>query len=160
MSCEDSSARWKSVTNATPYSLRKPEISSVANPEPGSGIRTLVPFWPLDLGSGIQDQDPGWVKSQDADPGSGSGMETRNKFLRAEKPFFLFKILKFFDPDPGSRTQDGKNSDLGSGIQDEKNLDPRSGIWDGKNLDPGSGIWDKHSRISKTRYLAAKFART
>ncbi len=132
-----------------------------------------MPFGLLDSGSGIQDQDPGWVKSQDPDqgsesgiqirdpnPGSQSGMETQNKFLRAEKPFFFVKILKFFDADLGSRIRDGKNLDLGSGIQDEKNLDPRSGTWDGKNLDPGSGIWDKHSRISKTGYLVAKFART
>jgi hypothetical protein len=59
-------------------------------------------------------------------------METRNKFLRAEKPFFLVKILKFFDADPGSRIRDGKNSDLGSGIQDENYMGPRSGIRDGK----------------------------
>jgi hypothetical protein len=92
--------------------------------------------------------------------GTGSGMETRNKFLRAEKPFIWVKILQFFDADQRSRIRDGKNSDRGSGIQDEKNLDPRSGIRDGKNLDPGSGIWDKHSQISKTGYLVAKFART
>jgi hypothetical protein len=61
----------------------------------------------------------------------------------------LVKILKFFDADPGSRTRDGKNSDLGSGIQDGKNLDPVSGIWDGKNSDPGSWIWDKLPRSAK-----------
>jgi hypothetical protein len=54
--------------------------------------------------------------------------------LRAEKPFFLVKIPKFFDADPGSRTRDGKK--FGSGIRDPsgKNLDPKSGNWDGKNL--------------------------
>jgi hypothetical protein len=66
-------------------------------------------------------------------------METWNKFLRAEKLFFLVKILKFFDADPGSRIQDGKNSGLGSGIQDEK-------IWIqdlGSGMEKiGSGIWD------------------
>jgi hypothetical protein len=46
--------------------------------------------------------------------GCGSGMETRDKFLRAEKPFFLVKILKFFDADLGSRIRDGKNLDQGS----------------------------------------------
>jgi len=35
---------FKSVTDATPYSLSKPEISSVVNPDPGSGIRDSVPF--------------------------------------------------------------------------------------------------------------------
>jgi hypothetical protein len=59
-------------------------------------------------------------------------MENPAIFLRAEKLFFLVKILKFFDADPGSRIRDGKN------------LDPESGIWDGKNSDSGSGIWDKH----------------
>jgi len=70
-------------------------------------------------------------------------------FLRAEKPFFLAKILKFFDVHPGSRIHDGKNSDLGSGIQDGKNLDPGSRIQDGKNLDPGSRIRDKHPGSAK-----------
>jgi len=97
------------------------------------------------------------------DPGSGSGIgkklgsrsgirigdpdlgwKTMIIFLRAEKPLFLVKILKFFDAHPGSRIWDGKNSDPGSGIQDEKNFDPGSGIRDGKNSDPGSRIWDKH----------------
>ena len=76
-------------------------------------------------------------------------METRNKFLRAEKPFFLVKILIFFDADPGSRIRDGKNLDPGSGIQNGKNLDPESGIWDGKNSYSGSRIWDKHPGSAK-----------
>jgi hypothetical protein len=96
--------------------------------------------------------------------GCGSGIRIRDgnpeQISESWETFFLVKILKFFDADPGFRIQDEKNLDLGSGIQDEKNLDPRSGIRDGKNLDRGSGIWDKHSRISKTRYLVAKFART
>ncbi len=61
----------------------------------------------------------------------------------------MVKILKFFDADPGSRIQDGKNSDPRSGIQDGKNLDPGSGIRDGKNSDPGYGIWDKHPESAK-----------
>ena len=61
----------------------------------------------------------------------------------------MVKILKFFDMHPGSRTWDGKNSNLGSGIQDEKNFDPGSGIWDGKNSDPGSRIRDKHPGSEK-----------
>jgi hypothetical protein len=63
----------------------------------------------------------------------------------------LVKILKFFDADPGSRTRDGKNSDLGSGIQDGKNLDPESLIWDGKTSDLGSRIWDKHPGSAKLK---------
>ena len=81
-------------------------------------------------------------------------MEIRNKFLRAEKPFFLVKILQFFNVHPGSRIRDGKNSDPGSGIQDAKNFDPGSGIWDGKNSDPGSRIRDKHPRSAKLEILS------
>jgi hypothetical protein len=39
------------------------------------------------------------------------GWKTRIIFLRAEKPFFLVKILKFFDADPGWKK-------FGSGIRD------------------------------------------
>ncbi len=78
----------------------------------------------------IRDPDPGW--------------ETRIILLRAEKPFFFVKILKFFYAHPGSRIRDGKNSDPGSGIQDEKSFDPGSGKRDGKNSDTGSRIRDKH----------------
>ncbi len=144
-----SSARWKSVTDATPYSLSKPKISSVANPDPGSGFRDPVPFWPLDLGFGIQDRDPGKVKSQDSDP----GWKTRIIFLRAEKPFFWVKILKFFDADQGSNIRDGKKSDPGSGIQDGNNLDPGSRIRDGKNSDPGSKIQDKQQNWKSCRQI-------
>jgi hypothetical protein len=68
----------------------------------------------------IRVPDPGW--------------KTQIIFLRAEKPIFLVTILKFFDADPGSMIQDGKNSDPGSGIQDGKNLDPGSGIRDGRSV--------------------------
>jgi hypothetical protein len=61
----------------------------------------------------------------------------------------LVKILKFFDMHPGSRTRDGKNSNLGSGIQDGKNLDPVSWIRDGKHSDSGFRIRDKHPRSAK-----------
>jgi hypothetical protein len=108
-----------------------------------------VPFWRLDSGSGIQDQDPGWVKSQDPDPGSGSGVENPDHISESWETIFLVKILKFFDADPGSRIRDGKTLDPGSGIQDGKNLDPESGIWDGKISDSGSGIWDKHPGSAK-----------
>jgi hypothetical protein len=68
--------------------------------------------------------------------------------------FFLVKILKFFDADPGCNIRDGKNSDPGSGIQDGKNLDPGSGIRDGKNLDPGSKIQGKHPGSAKLEILS------
>jgi hypothetical protein len=42
------------------------------------------------------------------------GWKTRIIFLRAEKPIFLVKILKFFNAHPGPRILDGKNSDPGS----------------------------------------------
>jgi hypothetical protein len=66
----------------------------------------------------------------------------------------LAKILKFFDADPGSNIQDGKNSDPGSGIQDGKNLEPESGIRDGKNSDLGSNIRDKHRGSAKMEILS------
>jgi hypothetical protein len=59
----------------------------------GSGLRCLFDPWIRDLGYRIRiriwDPDPGW--------------KTRIIFLRAEKPFFSVKILKFFAADPGSR---------------------------------------------------------
>jgi hypothetical protein len=118
--------------------------------DPGSGLRCLFDPWIRDLGYRIR------IRIWDTDPGWKTGII----FLRAEKPFFSVKTLKFFDGDPGSRIRDRKNSDPRSGIQDGKNLDPESGIWDGKNPDPGSVIWDKHPGISKTGNPAAKFART
>jgi hypothetical protein len=59
----------------------------------------------------------------------------------------LVKILEFFDMHPGSRTWDGKNSNLGSGIQDGK----KCGSWirDGKHSDSGFRIRDKHPRSAK-----------
>jgi hypothetical protein len=66
----------------------------------------------------------------------------------------LVNILKFFDMHPGSRTWDGKNSNLGSGIQDGKNLDPVSWIRDGKHSDSGFRIRDKHPRSAKLEILS------
>jgi hypothetical protein len=66
----------------------------------------------------------------------------------------LVKILKFFDMHPGSRTRDGKNSNLGSGIQDGKNLDPVSWIWDGKHSDSGFRIRVKNPRSAKQEILS------
>ncbi len=82
------------------------------------------------------------------------GCKTRIIFLRAEKSFFLVKILEFFNAHPGSRIRDGKNSDPGSGIQDEKNFDPGSGKRDGKNSDPGSRIRDKHPGSANLEILS------
>ncbi len=142
MSCKDSSARWKSVTDNTPYSLSKPEISSVANLDLGSGIRAQGPFWPLDSGSGIQNQDPGWVKSQDPDPGSSSGMENLDHISESWETFFLGLNTEILWCASG--IQDPGWKKFGSGIRDGKNLDPGSGIRDEKNSDPGYGIWDQH----------------
>jgi hypothetical protein len=120
--------------------------------DPDSGIRCLFDPWIRYLGSriGIQDRQKVRIQIRDPDP----GWKTRIIFLSAEKPFFLVKILKFFDMNPGSRIWDGKNSNLGSGIQDGKNLDPGSWILDVKHSDPGSRIRDKHSRSAKLEILS------
>jgi hypothetical protein len=55
-------------------------------------IRDPVPFWP---------RDPGWVKNQDLDPGSRSGMNNTDHISESLDTFFWVKILKFFDADPG-----------------------------------------------------------
>jgi hypothetical protein len=85
--------------------------TSVADPDPGSGIGYLFDPWIRDgrksaSGSGIRDEQPG-----------SCFVELRNHFFC----FLGFKILKFFDEDPGSgmetvRIRDGKKSDPGSGI--------------------------------------------
>ena len=143
MSCLDSSARWKSVTDATPYSLSKPEISSVANPDPGSGIRDPVPFWSLDSGSGIQDRDPGWVKSQDLDPGSGSGMD--NPDLISESWETIFCLLKYLNSfmrirDPGSGMEKIWIRDQRSRMEKIWIQDPGSRMEKNRIRDTGSGI--------------------
>jgi hypothetical protein len=84
---------------------------SVADPDPGSGIRCLFDPWIRDgrklaSGSGIRDEQPG------------------SYFLELRNHFFAFlgvKIRKFFDEDTGSgietvRIRDGKKSDPGFGI--------------------------------------------
>jgi hypothetical protein len=55
--------------------------------------------------------------------GSGSGMNNPDHISESLEKSFWVKILKFFDTDPGSRSEkfgfgirDGKNSDSGSGI--------------------------------------------
>jgi hypothetical protein len=76
----------------------------------GSGIRCLLDPWI---------RDPGWVKSQDPDP----GWTNRIIFPRAWKPVFWVKILTFFDAYLGSGMKK-----FGSGIRDGKKSDPGSGI--------------------------------
>jgi hypothetical protein len=62
----------------------------------------------LNPGSGLR--DPGRVKSQDPDLGSGSGMNIQDHISESLETIFWVKIHKFFgaDPDPGSGVQDGK----------------------------------------------------
>ncbi len=81
----------------------------------------------------IADPYSGWVKSQDPDPGSGSGMKTLDHISKSLETLFWVKILKFFIRirDPGIfLTQD-------PGIF--LTLNPAAGIRDWKNSDP-----DKH----------------
>ncbi len=73
-------------------------------------------------GSGIR--DPGWVKSQDPDQGSGIRVEQpRSYFLELRNHFLGLKILKFFDADPGSGMKtiwirDPEWEKVGLGIRD------------------------------------------
>jgi hypothetical protein len=69
-------------------------------------------------------RDPRWVKNQDPDPGSRSGMNKNNPdyVSKSLKPFFGVKILKLFDVDPGSGME--KNLDPGSGMEIIRIRDP------------------------------------
>jgi hypothetical protein len=46
--------------------------------------------------------DPGWVKNQDPDPGSGSWMNNPDHISQSLKTICWVKILQFFDADPRS----------------------------------------------------------
>ncbi len=96
-------------------------MTSVADPDPGSGIGCLFDH---------SIRDPGWekvsIRIRDEQPGS--------YFLELSNHFFAFfgvkiKILKSFDEDPGSgmekvRIRDGKKSDPGSGMEKSRIRDP------------------------------------
>ena len=132
MSCKDSIARWKSVTNATPYSLSKPEISSVANPDPGFGI------WDPGSGSGIGKKSGSRFVIRIRDGKLGS------YFWEQRNHFFLLKYLNSLMriQDPGSEMENIQIWDQGSRMEK---------IWirDWKHSDPGLRIRDKHPRSAK-----------
>ncbi len=46
-------------------------------------------------------RDPGWVKSQDQDPESESGIKNPAHISDSLETIFCVKIIKFFDADPG-----------------------------------------------------------
>jgi hypothetical protein len=64
----------------------------------------------LTPGTGIR--DPGWVKNQDPDPGSGSWMSNPDHISESLEAIFWVKILKFFYADPGWKK-------FGSGFRDK-----------------------------------------
>jgi hypothetical protein len=68
------------------------------------------------LTPGSRIQEPGWVKNQDLDPGSGFGMNISDRNCEGLETIFGLKVFKFFDADP----------DPGSGIFLTR--DPESGI--------------------------------
>ncbi len=73
---------------------------SVANPVSGA---FLTPW--------IRVRNPGSVKNQDPDTGSGSGMNIPDHISESLEAIFWVKIHKFFDADP-----DPEFFDPGSGI--------------------------------------------
>jgi hypothetical protein len=94
--------------------------SSVADPDPGSGIRDWVLFDPW-----IRDPGSGMGESQHPDPGSGMN-NPDHIFLELRNHFFAFFGVKILNSlmrirDPGWRQ-------FGSGIRDGKKSDPGSGI--------------------------------
>jgi hypothetical protein len=60
-------------------------------------------------------RDLRWVQCHHPDPGSGSEMINPDHISKRLETIFCFKILKFFDGDPGSGI--GKNSDSGSRME-------------------------------------------
>ena len=86
---------------------------SVADPDPGSGIRKLsIIFRTPDPGSGRGE-------SQHQDP--GPGMNNQNHIFKSIKTTFVsfvlgIKILYFLDEALGFGIQDGDSSDPGSGM--------------------------------------------
>ncbi len=74
-----------------------------------------MPFLPL---------DPGWIKNQDPDPGSESGIYSPKHISESLETIFWVKILEFFDADPGSviekiRIRDPGWKIFGSWIRDK-----------------------------------------
>jgi hypothetical protein len=61
--------------------------------------------------------DPGWVKNQDPDPGSGSGMNIPDNISESLETIFLVNliVLQFFNSDPGSGIF--LSQDPGSGME-------------------------------------------
>ncbi len=90
---------------------------SVADPNPGSGIRCLFDPWIRDPGSGMGRKSASGSEIRDEQPGS--------YFLEG-------KILKFFDADPGS------------GMETGRIRFPVSGMEKSRIRDPGYGMREKH----------------
>jgi hypothetical protein len=59
--------------------------------------------------------DQGWVKNQDPDPGSRSGLYITDHISESLETIFWVKILKFFNADPDSGS--GNLFDPGSGME-------------------------------------------
>jgi hypothetical protein len=90
---------------------------SVADPDPGSGIRCLFDPWIGDLG---------WVKNQNPDPGSGSRMNIPDHMSESLESIFGLKyctVLRFLCG-CGSGSGIRNLFDPGSGIREKH---PRSG---------------------------------
>jgi hypothetical protein len=88
--------------------------TSVADPDPISGIRCLFDPWI---------RDPGWVESQHPDP--GSGMNNPDPiFLSLKNIFFVFLGLKYLNSLMRIGIRDGDSSDPGSWMEKSRIRDP------------------------------------
>ncbi len=80
-----------------------------------------MPFDPWVLGSGIRNQDLGWVKSQDQDP--GSGMKNPDHISESLETIFWVTLTRIRNPGSVMEKiqiwdQGSEKEKFGSGIRD------------------------------------------
>jgi hypothetical protein len=94
------------------HGIGKLVSDSIVDPDPGSGA-FLIPGFGIRCLFDPWIRDPGWIKNQDPDPGSGMNnpgsyfLELKNHFLGLK----YYSLMRIQDPDPGWKK-------FGSGILD------------------------------------------